>query len=121
MKLHALSAAVLAPLFLFGPMTQEGGQADLKAKLEEQGRALDELRFELTETRDVLNTTVAYLKAQAAAAKALKSSLSDVEAQGFTAGINPRSRETLLRNWRSYLDDQQNGLPLAKAEPEPEK
>lgn len=121
MKLHALSAAVLAPVFLFGPMTQDGGQTDLKAKLEEQGRQIEELRIELTETRDVLDMTVAYLKDQAKAAKALKSSLSDVEAQGFTAGINARSRETLLESWRSYLDDQQDGLPLAKPEPEPEK
>jgi hypothetical protein len=121
MKLHALNAAVLAPLFLFGPMTQDGGQTDLKTQVAEQGRELAELRIELTETRDLLDMTMAYIKDQAAAAKALQASLADVEAQGFTAGINARSRETLLTSWRGYLGDQQSGVPKAKAKPKAKK
>jgi len=119
MKLHALSAVVLAPLFLVGPLTQDGGQPELKAQVEAQGAEIAELRIELTETRDLLNMTMVYIKDQADAAKALTDSLGDVESQGFTAGINPRSRETLLGSWRAYLGELQAGVPVAKAKPEP--
>lgn len=115
MKLHALSAAVLAPMFLFGPMIQDSGQVEMKAKLEEQGRELAELKVKLTETRDLVDMTLIYMKDQASAAEALQKSLVDVEAQGFIAGINPRSRETLLGSWRGYLGDQQAGLPAVPA------
>ena len=119
MKLHAISAVLAAPLFLVGPMVQDGGQDELASLVAEQGRALAELRIELTETQDRLEMTLAYLKQQADAAKTLEGNLSQVESLGFTAGINPRSRETLLSGWRGYLAGQQSGVPKGKAAPAP--
>lgn len=117
MKLHTISAVLAAPLFLVGPMVQDGGQGDLSALVAEQGQKLSELRIELTETQDRLEMTLTYLQQQAEAAKALEGSLSQVEALGFTAGINPRSRETLLTGWRGYLAGQQTGVPKGKQQP----
>lgn len=121
MKLQALSAALAAPLLVAGTLVVHGSplgedDSDLRTLVQQQAAELSELRVELTETRDLVDMTLTYLDTQSKAAKALEATLGDSESQGFTAGINAKSRETLLKGWRSYLGDQQKGVPGQKAE-----
>ena len=54
----------------------------------------------------------AWVAAQQAQAKATAAALGEAEAAGFTAGINPRSREVLLGAWRAAAEKAQ--APLGK-------
>ena len=63
-----------------------------------------------------------YLAAQAKASLGLDGALSAVEKAGFTAGINPESREQLLAALRAQSKARQTGLPGQPAAPvEPPK
>lgn len=123
MKLQALGAVLAAPLLITGSLVvgatpQDQGDDELRAMVELQALELAELRLEVAETQDLLALTTTYLEAQAKAAKSLEATLKQAESLGFTAGINPNSRETLLSGWRAYLGDQQAGVPRLN-EPEP--
>lgn len=59
----------------------------------------------------------AFLTAQEKAGKAFADALSKSEAEGFTAGINPGSREILLEGLRAQADAMQVGA--AKDDDEP--
>jgi len=50
-----------------------------------------------------ITQTTRYLEAQSKAAAALQEALARSEKEGFTFGINPRSREILLAGWRESL------------------
>lgn len=118
MKLQALGAVIAAPLFLAGPLIQNGqtgGQDDIRALVDIQTKQISELRIELTETRDLLDMALGHMQSQGDAAKALQGSLAKVESLGFTAGINSNSRVALLSGLRGYLAKQQ-GAPKAGAE-----
>ena len=52
-----------------------------------------------------------YIDAQSKAAKAMVDVLDAAEKAGFTFGINPESRELLLKGWREELDTLQQGVP----------
>ncbi len=56
----------------------------------------------------------AWVAAQQAQAKATATALGEAEAAGFTAGINPRSREVLLGAWRAAAEKAQ--APLGKGD-----
>lgn len=122
MKLQALSAVVAAPLLIMGTMfangyglgTPEDPQDDLRALVDAQAKQISDLRIDLIETRDLVEMTLTYIDTQSKSAKSLEATLSSAEALGFTAGINPRSRETLLSGWRAYLADQQTAVPRQK-------
>ena len=75
------------------------------------------LAGELSETKATLAKVVRYLDAQAAGAAALHEALAASEAAGFTAGINPNSREILLAGWREQLSTQQKDVPALPATP----
>ena len=57
-----------------------------------------------------------FVKAQAVAGKALSGALERAEAGGFTAGINPGSREALLGGLRTQAEAMQVGLDSKKEE-----
>lgn len=80
----------------------------------------DKAQRELAKQSALLDQVVAYLGAQAKAADELAKTLDRSEAEGFTYGINPRSREILLTGWRAQLVQAQASLPGAKAGKEPE-
>ena len=62
-----------------------------------------------------ITQTTRYLEAQSKAAAALQEALARSEKEGFTFGINPRSREILLAGWRESLASAQKELPSAPA------
>jgi hypothetical protein len=72
--------------------------ADLKARLAhlEQGGAGTELARGLQQDRERHEALLAWARTQGEAAKALQGVLADAREKGFTAGINPASREALL-------------------------
>ncbi len=69
------------------------------------------------QARRDMEQVVLYLRDQAQAAKLLQETLDAVEAKGFTAGINPDSRATLLAGWRAQLAAMQANVPGAGALP----
>ena len=82
--------------------------ADCRARVAElaqehkQGKA----QFELAQK---------YLESQAKAAKAMADALDQSEQAGFTYGINPESRQILLRGWREQLGAAQQAVPTPPA------
>jgi hypothetical protein len=63
------------------------------------------------EQRRLLDQTVTYLGRQASQAEAMIGVLAESEERGFTAGINPKSREVLLAGFRALMKEAQQGLP----------
>lgn len=117
MKYLSLGALVATPLLMAGPMvlqSPQGADEELKAELAAQVQRIDDLERDVAEARDLVDLVLLHLEDQATAAKSLEASLVSSEELGFTAGINPRSREVLLSGWRSYLTEQQAGVPKAK-------
>jgi hypothetical protein len=74
---------------------------------------------DLAETKATLARVVRYLDAQAVSAGALASTLDASEQAGFTYGINPSSREILLRGWREHLSTVQRDVPTLPLAPAP--
>lgn len=112
-----VGAAVLASL---APSAIRGAQDDAPIELEPRVAAI-ELQLEtMTETIEGLAQKNALLErffaAQASQAGALRTSLAESEKNGFTAGINPKSREVLLSGFRAYLDGLEAALPATQAE-----
>lgn len=83
--------------------------------LEAQRQKCDALAADLEATKAQLKETLAYLDAQAKSASAMAATLDESERLGFTFGINPDSRHTLLRGWREQLTVAQQ--PVAPATP----
>ena len=83
---------------------QETELADLRAEVEELSEKIDN-------SERVMRETIAYLEALGKTASSMESTLSEAEKAGFTAGINPRSREVLLAGWRKQLGQLQKGVP----------
>lgn len=89
------------------------------AALEQELKTLQEENVQL---RTLLDSTVGYLQAQARASESMLSVLDESETQGFTKGINFKSRETLLSGFRSFWKGVGQGLPKStetKAEAAP--
>lgn len=61
-----------------------------------------------------LDSVLAYLSAQAEAAKRLDERLKESEEKGFTFGINPESRVVLLAAFGEFSATLQNDVPSAK-------
>jgi hypothetical protein len=77
--------------------------------------------IELAETKASVAKIVQYLEAQARSAASMSETLDTSEQAGFTAGINPNSRQILLSGWREQLTTLQTDLPTAPKKPEPVK
>lgn len=71
----------------------------------------DDSGKEVAQSRDLVDTTVKYLAAQAESAKALERALDESEKAGFTFGINPDSRKILLGGLREHVATLQKDLP----------
>ena len=93
--------------------------AELKRRANANGD-VEALRAELKESTQKVAETVAFLNAQADAAKSLIEVLQDSEAKGFTFGINPQSRIVMLAGFRAFLEGMQKNVPGRKPEAEPE-
>lgn len=127
MKQHLTSLALGAALVLsLGAAAQESRQA---SSLEERVQALEgQLEATREELRALADATAReaadldevhdYLRAVARSSEQMTTTLDRSEQQGFVAGINFPSRETLLRGWRQHLAILRKGLP---ADPEPKR
>ena len=104
--LGALAATALS-FGLQAPLQQQGNQ-DVKA--------LQAKVDELAKTVEYLET---FADAQAEAGEALLDALKRSEAEGFTAGINPKSREILLEGLRGSASAMQ--AAKSKSEDDEEK
>lgn len=89
--------------------------------LEQRVAALEQsLGKQKQENQDLharLEQTIAYLDKMTKSGQLLLSQLDQVEALGFTSGINYQSRELMLKAMREYWGAQQEGLPAAAPEP----
>ncbi|MBM3992305.1 MAG: hypothetical protein FJ298_15055 [Planctomycetes bacterium] len=97
----ARSPAQEAPLERLAALEKE--LAELKAKVAglEQGGANTELGRALAEQRMRGDALAEWARAQGSAAATFQSTLQDARVKGFTAGINPASREALLSGFET--------------------
>lgn len=111
-------AAALSGLAFTRPAAQQATLEErvqaLEAQLAQQGSAEQAMAEDVEELKQLAEATVAYLEAQAKAASKMEATLAKSEDEGFTYGINPRSREILLDGWRDTLATMQTDLPGAK-------
>ena len=96
------------------PSTLEKRVAALEAALTEQKQINQDLHTRLEQT-------IAYLDKMQKSGLALLADLDQVEALGFTAGINYESRELMLDGMRAYWSAQQAGLPAVAPPPADEE
>lgn len=94
-------SALLATLISFGSGPAEASQED-------PNKVLALLRAEILELEVQVLTCQEFMIQQAAAGKELTEALARSEAEGFTAGINPRSREVLLEGLRAQAKAMQS-------------
>ena len=102
---------------------QDGHSGDDKQKsrqevVEEDVAALrldlEKLQASFVELQSQHDQLVSWAQEQSRAAAAMEATLAASESAGFTAGINPRSRELLLQGWRANLSSLQKGVPATK-------
>ncbi len=120
----SLGTLAIAPLLLLGAIQDPTGTDDttaLKAEVERQAVVIQEMANKVNELGKLAEETTAYLAEQSQAARGLVLTLSTSEEEGFTAGINPNSRKTMLGGFRAYLASQQAGIPSAKKKATKEK
>jgi hypothetical protein len=91
--------ALIASLLSFGPAP---------APQQDPNKVLAALQAQITELEAKVESCQDYMKQQAAAGKELTEALARSEAEGFTAGINPRSREVLLEGLRTQAKAMQS-------------
>lgn len=84
-------------------------------KVSELEKQVAALAAEQAALRTTLEGVVRYLDERSKAAANMSKALGDVESAGFTAGINPRSREVLLSSWRDFLAKENVKLPALPA------
>ena len=90
--------------------TQEGGPT-VEQRLDVLEAKVEELvRRELEHAKEH-DQVLAYLAKQSQAATALLAQIDSCESLGFTAGINPQSREVLLAGFRAYYGEAQRDVP----------
>jgi chromosome segregation ATPase len=128
MKRHTLLLALGLGAALFaltGSAQNSQEKADLSQKVEALEKELVQAKAEiagfetaLTKNTETLDQIARWIEGQADSAAGLASTLDAAEDQGFTAGINFGSRETLLAGWRKALSETQKGLGKGKAKTE---
>ncbi|MEM1447789.1 MAG: hypothetical protein AAF957_23815 [Planctomycetota bacterium] len=77
------------------------------------------LHQKVTELEEKLESYDTFMEAQATAGMELAKALDESEAAGFTAGINPKSREVLLAGLRGQAKAMQSGAEEEDA-PQPQ-
>jgi hypothetical protein len=115
-------AAALALGLSARPAEPQEGDLTPRIAALEQALAAQTQRLELADQeRQQMLAKVSALEAcltgQAKSIDELVASLGRVESQGFTAGINPKSREELLAGLRSYLGAQKEALGKLESKP----
>ncbi|MFT4709436.1 MAG: hypothetical protein ACI9D0_000129 [Bacteroidia bacterium] len=114
LNLGSFGALALVPILFLGAIQDPAaGDNALKAEVERQAAEIKVMRGELADLTSLMAKNTQYLAAQSKAARSLVSVLANSESMGFTAGINPKSRETLLGGFRDYLGSQQQAVPGA--------
>ena len=63
----------------------------------------------------LIDETLGYLGRQAMQAEQMIDVLAESEERGFTAGINPKSREVLLEGFRNLYAEAQTGVPGSRS------
>ncbi len=112
-------AFVVAAAAGFGLAQDDTPPATPQSDLEKRVAALEQqvatLNRDMAARTQLLEDTTRYLNAQAKAAESMLTTFDQAEKQGFTAGINFASRETLLAGFRAYMNAQKAGLPKPAA------
>ncbi|MFN0008577.1 MAG: hypothetical protein ACKVXR_11800 [Planctomycetota bacterium] len=91
----------------------------LEAELATAKLRIEALSTEISDVKTKMGATAKYAESQAKAAAEMESVLAQAEREGFTYGINPDSRHTLLRGWRELLATAQKDVPEVEAPPPP--
>jgi len=91
----------------------------LEADLATAKLRIEALSTELADAKTKMGAAVKYADNQAKAAAEMEAVLDQAEREGFTYGINPDSRHTLLRGWRELLATAQKDVPEVEAPPPP--
>lgn len=91
----------------------------LEADLATAKLRIEALSTEVSDVKTKMGTTAKYAESQAKAAAEMATVLDQAEREGFTYGINPDSRHTLLRGWRDLLATAQKEVPEVEAPPPP--
>lgn len=117
-----LGAALVLSLGAYAQKAQQNGTLEERVlKLEQDLVATQEAYLGLAQAAAAEAAAVdnihIYLNTQAQSAAAMHKTLEKSEQQGFVAGINYPSRETLLTGWRDHLASLQRGVPGAKPQP----
>lgn len=116
MKRHALrstATALLGAGLLATASTPAASVQDLEPRVAALETELDGIRGQLEAMAEAKADLEAFLAAQRTSVENLRASLSTSEEKGFTAGINPESREVLLSGFRGYLDRIESALPAS--------
>lgn len=100
--LCALGALTAAALAFSSPQAPEAGTGDGAHKAAAMEARVEGLEREVSALK-------AFTEAQAAAGAELLDALARCEAEGFTAGINPKSREVLLAGLRAQASAMKTG------------
>jgi hypothetical protein len=125
MKTHWIAAGALFFAVIAGfapaqdPTPKENSERKivvLEKDLVSTRQRVEALSSELGDTRAALEQTMKYLSEQAASSRELAKALDASEQAGFTFGINPESRQILLRAWRERIDAAQRNLPAVHAD-----
>ncbi|MDZ4774439.1 MAG: hypothetical protein SGI72_15030 [Planctomycetota bacterium] len=98
-----------------GQVDLEKRVAALELELGTWKQKSDSATADLEETKTLLAKTLSYLEAQSRSASSMAATLDEAERLGFTFGINPDSRMTLLRGWREQLTVAQQAVPSVPA------
>ena len=121
-----LASVLLASAFAFNASARQ--QDPVQQRLDAMQKDIldsrtrvEQMVEELKGARKMLDEAQKYIEAQAKAAKALVEVLDAAEKAGFTFGINPESREILLKGWREELDTLQQGVPTPLPTPKDAK
>jgi predicted TIM-barrel fold metal-dependent hydrolase len=85
----------------------------LRKQLDEKRGLSAAVELELARAQETTSKLLTYLHTRAQDARAVLTALDQSEAEGFTAGINARSRETLLAGFRAWHSGAEKGLPPA--------
>ena len=97
--------------FLHGEARGLSDESELEARVVALEKALADEEKAHAETRAILDQTTEYVQANAASAQRMMGVLDAVEAAGFTAGINYKSREMLLAGLRDQYRTAQDSVP----------
>ena len=95
--------------------TQEEAGPTVEQRLGALEAKVEELVRREREHAQEHDQVLAYLAKQSQAATALLTQLDSSESLGFTAGINPQSREVLLAGFRAYYGEAQRDVPAKPA------